>query len=65
MTYPWYSRQLIVGEGGHMILKHFDVILDDVRRSAILLVANQLLVRLDEVGQLVCQVVLSSVDTKY
>lgn len=41
-----------------MELQHLDVLLDDVGGGSVLLVANQLLVGLDDVGQLVGQVVL-------
>ena len=46
-----------------MKLEHFDVFLDDVGGRSILLVSDQLLVGLDNVGQLVCQVILEEVNS--
>ena len=60
MTYPGQAWDLIVHQGGHVELQHLDVLEDDVRGSSILLVADELLVALDHVAQLVSQVVLKN-----
>ena len=52
------AGRVVVDHGGHVELQHLDVLVDDVRRRAGLLVALQLVVGLDDVGQLVRQVVL-------
>lgn len=41
-----------------MKLEHLDVFLYDVRGGSILLIANQLLVGLDNIRQFVCQIIL-------
>ena len=57
-AYPGQAWQLVVHHGGHVELQQLHVLGDDVGRRAALLVPPQLVVDLDYVGQLVCQVVL-------
>ena len=56
--YPGQSRQLVVDHGGDVELEQLDVLCDHVGRRAALLVPPQLVVDLDDVGQLVRQIVL-------
>ena len=56
--YPRHARHFVIGECGHVILQHFRVLGDDVRRGAILFVALQLIVSLYDVTQLMRQIVL-------
>ena len=57
-TYSGQAWEFIVHHGGYMELQHLDILLDDVRGGPILLISNQLLVRLDNVRQLVRQIIL-------
>ena len=55
------TRHVIVGERGDVKLQHLQVFGDDVSGRARLLVTHQLVVRLDDVGQLVGQIVLGEI----
>ena len=59
-TNPWHAGHLVVDERRHVELEHLRVLGDDVGRRAVLLVALQLVVRLDDVRQFVGQVVLQT-----
>ena len=55
---PRQSRHVVVCEGDHVELQHLDILLEDVRSRASLLVPQQLVVGLDDVGELVGEIVL-------
>ncbi len=54
------AGHIVVCEGSHVILQHLDVLRNDVRSGAVLFIAPQLVVRLDDVRQFVRQIVLQA-----
>lgn len=58
LNYPGQSWQFIVHHGGHMKLKQFDILSDDMSCSSALLISPQLVVDFYNVSKLVSQVIL-------
>ena len=57
---PGHARHVVVDERGAVELQHLDVLADDVRRRAAQLIVLQVVVHLDDVGELVGDVVLAA-----
>ena len=55
-----HARHVVVDESGAVELEHLDVFVDDVGGGAAQLVVLQVVVHLDDVGQLVCEIVLGA-----
>lgn len=58
LTYPGQAWQFIVHHSGHMKLKQFDILSDDMSCSSTLLISPQLVVDFYNVSKLVSQVIL-------
>lgn len=58
LKYPGQAWQFIIHHRGHMKLKQFDILGDNMSRSSTLLISPQLVVDFDNVGKLVSQVIL-------
>lgn len=58
LNYPGQAWQFIVHHSGHMKLKQFDILSNDMSCSSTLLISPQLVVDLYNVSKLVSQVIL-------